>query len=80
MYSTYILYSEKDKRTYVGYSKDLATRLFLHNSGRVKSTKHRRPLRLLHCEEFNTEKESKERERWWKSSGGRKELAEFLIF
>ena len=80
MYSTYILYSEKDKRTYVGYSKNLDVRLLLHNSGQVKSTKYRRPLRLLYCEKFKTEKEAKERERWWKSSGGRKELKMLLIF
>jgi len=74
MYSAYILYSEKDKKTYVGYSKDLENRLNLHNSGQVKSTKYRRPLRLLYSEIFKTGKEAKDREQWWKSSGGRKEL------
>ena len=80
MYFTYILYSEKDKRTYVGYSEDLKNRLHLHNSGQVKATKYRRPLRLLHYEKFRTKKEAKERELWWKSSSGRKELKTFLIF
>lgn len=78
MFYVYILLSEKDKRTYVGYTKDLMSRLQLHNQGRVKATKHRRPLRIFLSEEFETEQDAKKRELWWKSGSGRNKLKEFF--
>jgi len=74
MYYVYILISEKDQRTYVGYTQDLQERFKCHNSGRVMATKNRRPLVLLYREEFETMIEAKRRELWWKSSTGRKKL------
>jgi len=71
MYTVYILKSQKDGRTYVGYSSDFSQRLKYHNSGRVKSTHNRRPLILIKKEEFNSIAEAKNRERWWKSYRGR---------
>lgn len=79
MYFVYILKSLKDKKTYVGYTSDIEQRLELHNSGRVISTKHRKPLELLFLEKFETSKEAKQRELWWKSSVGRKKLKEFFV-
>lgn len=78
MYCVYILQSRKDKKTYTGYTKDIVVRLQKHNSGQVASTKHRRPLKLLFSEEFETVQEAKRRELWWKSSSGRKKLKEFF--
>lgn len=78
MYFVYILLSERDKRTYTGYTKDLQARLQLHSSGQVKATKHRLPLRLILSEEFKTEQEAKKRERWWKSSSGRNRMKEIF--
>lgn len=46
MFYVYILQSLKDLRTYVGYSSDIERRIKEHNSGRVKSTKHRKPFKL----------------------------------
>lgn len=74
MHSVYILLSMKDKRTYVGYSKDPLQRLHEHNTGRVIATKNRMPLKILLTEEFETMNEAKQRERWWKSGSGRKEM------
>lgn len=74
MYYTYILLSLKDKRTYVGHTKNIKNRLYEHNSGQVSSTKNRKPLRIFHLEKFPTIKEAKNRELWWKTSGGRKEM------
>ncbi len=74
MYFVYILLSEKDHRTYVGFSNDVMARLKRHNAGHVAATKNRRPLRVLFYERFKTEKEAKEREFWWKSSTGRNRL------
>jgi putative endonuclease len=65
-------------RTYVGYSHDVNERFASHNSGRVKATKYRRPLKILFTEEFETEQEAKKRELWWKSSVGRRNLKKYF--
>ncbi|MEK7180583.1 MAG: GIY-YIG nuclease family protein [Patescibacteria group bacterium] len=79
MYFVYILLSYKDNRTYVGYAKNLTARLYEHNCGRVKATKHRRPFKMFYSEQFPTLKEAKKRELWWKSSRGRSELKKFFV-
>jgi putative endonuclease len=78
MYYVYILLSEKDGRTYVGYTQNLEERLERHNSGRVTATKNRRPLNFFYTEKFETMSEAKARELWWKSSSGRKKLKELF--
>ncbi|MFH1170215.1 MAG: GIY-YIG nuclease family protein [Candidatus Vogelbacteria bacterium] len=77
-YNIYVLYSQKDNRTYVGQTGNLERRLSEHNSGKVKSTKFRLPLKLLFTEEFSTSVEAKRRELWWKSSTGRLRLREYF--
>ncbi|MFA6475231.1 MAG: GIY-YIG nuclease family protein [Patescibacteria group bacterium] len=74
MFFTYILFSEKDHRTYVGFCQDIAIRLKNHNSGLVKSTKHRRPFKLFYLEKHPTITEAKSREKYWKSGAGRRQL------
>lgn len=74
MFFTYILISEKDNRTYTGYTSNLEERLRYHNSGMVKATRNRRPFKILYKEEFATAKEAKEKERYFKSSAGRRKL------
>lgn len=78
MYTVYILQSEKDSRTYVGYTKDFTNRLKMHNSGQVKATKYRFPLRVLFTEQIKDEHEAKKRELYWKSGAGRRKLKEFF--
>ena len=78
MFYVYILISEKDQRTYVGFTPDLTRRLEKHNSGLVKSTQHRRPLRILFYETFPTSPEARKRETYWKSGAGRRKLKEIL--
>lgn len=46
----YIVKSEIDGNNYVGYTHDLRNRLLQHESGNVKSTKNRRPLKLIYFE------------------------------
>ena len=43
-YYIYVLQSEKDKKFYVGYTKNLKSRFEQHTKGQVSSTKDRRPL------------------------------------
>ncbi|PIR41478.1 MAG: endonuclease [Candidatus Yanofskybacteria bacterium CG10_big_fil_rev_8_21_14_0_10_46_23] len=78
MFYIYILKSNKDNKTYVGYTNNLEERLKKHNSGQVKSTKFRRPLDLLFSEEFNTSIEARKRELYWKNGGGRRKLKQIL--
>jgi len=70
----YLLLSLKDKRTYIGHTNNLERRLNEHNSGKVKSTKHRRPLILFYVERFKTVAEAKKQEKYYKSGAGRRKL------
>lgn len=79
MYHVYILQSQKDKRTYAGFSEDAEERLKEHNAGKVNATKRRRPLSILMIEECKTLAEAKKRELYWKSGGGRRKLKDYFI-
>ena len=72
-YSVYILYSHKDKKLYTGCTSNLEKRLKRHNDGYVKSTSHRRPLELIHREEFSDKSKAFCRERFLKSLWGSRE-------
>jgi len=74
MYWVYILKSLKDSKRYIGFTNDLIRRINEHNSGLVKSTKNRKPLILIHTEEYSTKEEAAERERFYKSGKGRELL------
>lgn len=70
----YILLSQKDKRTYVGYTNNLDKRVHEHNSGKVKATEFRRPLLILHTKKFDNLEDAKKREKYYKNGAGRKKL------
>ena len=70
----YILVSLKDKRFYIGSTRDLKRRISEHLAGKVKSTKNRLPLKLICYEAYLTKEEAQKRERYLKSSDGRKEM------
>jgi putative endonuclease len=70
----YILLSLKDKRFYIGSTGDLIQREKDHDNGKVKSTCHRRPLKLICYECYPTKKEALRREKYLKSNDGRKEI------
>lgn len=71
MYFTYVLKSEKDNKLYVGSTNDLKKRLKLHNSGKVVSTKSRKPLRLVYYEACLSKEKSLKREKCFKTGFGR---------
>jgi len=79
MYYVYILQSKKDGNYYIGYSEDLRRRMSEHSLGKVESTKHRHPLKLLCYEAYNTKSEASRREKFLKSSDGKKDLNRRLI-
>jgi len=73
-YFTYILKSEYDGTYYYGCSKKLAERLKIHNSGKSRYTKGRRPWNLHYFEEFETRSEAMKREKFFKTIDGYKYL------
>jgi len=77
-YYIYILISIKDKRFYIGFTSDLKNRLSEHAKGKVRSTKDRRPLKLIHYEYFINKADAKAREVFLKSGFGRNQLKESL--
>lgn len=61
-----------DKNFYVGFTKELETRIDEHNSGKVKSTKNRRPLIIVYCEACLNQEDALHREKYLKSSYGKR--------
>ena len=52
MYYTYILQSEKDQSFYIGYTSNLEHRLYEHNKGFSRYTKHKRPWKIVYFEKI----------------------------
>jgi predicted GIY-YIG superfamily endonuclease len=71
MYYCYILLSSKSHIFYFGSTNDLESRLKLHNSGEVKSTKSYLPWKLVWYGVFATEKEARDFERYLKTGSGK---------
>ena len=78
MYYAYVLKSCKTGRLYKGSCEDLDIRLRRHNTGFVRSTRPYRPWILLHSECFETRGEAVQREHFWKSATGARELRRLL--
>ena len=61
-YKVYLIESLKDKKYYIGHTKNIEKRLQDHNRGSNKSTKSRRPFVLIGYEEYETRNEARWRE------------------
>ena len=72
MFYVYLLYSEKDGKFYTGSTNDLKRRVTEHTSGNFRSTKNRRPLKLIYYESCLNEDDAKQREIYLKSGMGKK--------
>lgn len=79
IYKTYVLISKSCKKTYVGHTNDLERRLIEHNDGKTIFSKRYRPWSVLYEEEFGTEAESIDRERYFKSAAGRRWIKKMLF-
>ena len=77
-YSVYVLYSHADHTLYVGCTSDLQRRFKRHQDGYVEATRHRRPLDLIHHEQFENKAEAFNRERFLKSLWGGREKKKIL--
>ena len=75
MFYNYVLQNKKDKRhIYIGHTNDLKNRLKEHNQGLNKSTKPYRPWELIYYEACINEQDAKRRERYLKTTQGRRLL------
>jgi len=68
------LKSLKDGRLYVGYSKDLRKRLLKHKRKEVYTTKRMGEIELIFYEVFKKEEDAKRRERYFKTTKGKRVL------
>ena len=78
-YVIYVLRSLKDGKLYIGHTDSLHMRLIRHHSGDVRSTKGRRPLKLVYSESVQTREKAVSRERYFKSGPGHRFLQSKLI-
>ena len=67
----YVLQSLRDQKHYIGRTSSLERRIDEHNQGIVKSTKNRRPLKLIYHEIFSDKISAGKRERFFKTGKGR---------
>jgi putative endonuclease len=66
-------------RTYTGVADDVEKRLSEHNAGRVKSSSPYRPYKVIHTEAFATLSEARQKEKFYKSTTGRRKIKEILF-
>lgn len=77
-YYVYVLESKKDKNRYIGYTTDLRKRIVEHAAGRSVATAPRRPLSLIYYEACTVRLDAERREKYLKTTGGRRFLAKRL--
>ena len=78
MWFTYILYSYKIDKYYIGYSDNLELRIERHNAGWGKFTKHGIAWILVYYEEFNLKSEAISREYMLKKMKSRKLIKDLI--
>ena len=72
MFTTYVLYSKKFGKIYIGYTSDLEQRLLSHNKLATKGwTVKFRPWEIIYKEEYETKSMAMKREKQLKSYQGR---------
>ena len=76
MFYTYVLWSDKLQKRYVGSCEDIKARIRQPNKGESKFTKGGIPWKLVYSEEYATNTEARKRETFLKSGIGRKWLDE----
>ena len=69
----YILF-QINGELYTGYTTELERRVREHKRGEVKSTRNRRPVKLIHYEAYALESDARRRERFLKTTEGKRLL------
>ena len=70
-YYVYVLLSKIDGMLYTGYTANITNRLEEHNSGKVPSTKNRKPFILIYWEGCLNQQDATRREKYLKSGNGK---------
>ena len=78
MFYAYVLKSVNHDFIYKGHCEHPEERLIQHNSGKTKSIKPYIPFVLIYKEEFVTREEAIKRERYFKTSAGRRFLKKVI--
>ena len=63
-----------NKKIYKGVTGDLKRRIGEHESGNVVSTKHKRPIKLIHYEAYLLKEDAARREKYLKTTYGRRDI------
>ena len=71
MFYVYVLYSEKIRKFYTGYTKNLKKRLNHHNLGLDQWSKRGIPWKLVYFETYKSKTKAVKRERFFKTGKGR---------
>jgi putative endonuclease len=74
MFYVYVLISEKDSHFYTGYTSNLERRMEEHITGKVYSTKNRLPVKLVYYECSLNQEDALHREKYLKSTYGKRYL------
>ncbi len=70
-YYVYIIQSLKDKSFYSGMTSNLERRVKEHNKSDIKTTRSKKPWRLVYSQNYPSRVEAREREQYLKSGQGR---------
>jgi putative endonuclease len=78
-YFIYLLISEDNKRTYVGFTNDLNNRLLKHRNGGVRTTKKFGNFDWMILEKIlPDDRLARIAEKYWKSVSGRRKIKEIF--
>ena len=80
MYVTYVLYSKKYHKIYIGYTSQLIKRFHSHNRLATKGwTIKYRPWEVIYLEFFELKREAIRREKELKTSRGRDFISKLIV-
>ncbi len=79
MFYAYVLKSLNHDYFYKGHCEKIDVRLKEHNAGITKSIKPYIPFKVIYFEEFGTKEEAIKREKYFKTSVGRRYLKTKLV-
>lgn len=74
MYYVYILQSKRNNKLYAGFTKDLRSRIKKHKSKGVHTTKRMGEVELIFYEAFKNAKDARRREKYFKTTKGKRTL------
>ena len=79
MFYAYVIKSITKDYFYKGHCENLEKRILEHNSGMTTSIKPYIPFKLIYFEEFELRVDAVKREKYFKTSAGRKFLKDKII-